>query len=47
MAMKLFYIPGTSSLSSHIVLYEAGLSFEKVKVDEHTKLMDDGGDYPT
>ena len=39
-AMKLYYTPGTSSLFPHIVLHEAGLAFEKIKVDEHTKLMD-------
>jgi glutathione S-transferase len=43
--MKLFYTPGTSSLFPHIVLYEADLSFEKVKVDEQTKLTDNGADY--
>ena len=43
--MKLYYTPGTSSLFPHIVLHEAGLPFEKIKVDEHSKLMEDGGDY--
>jgi glutathione S-transferase len=43
--MKLYYTPGTSSLFPHIILHEAGLAFEKIKVDEHTKLMDNGGDY--
>jgi len=45
--MKLYYTPGTSSLFPHIALREAGLAFEKIKVDEHTKLMDNGGDYRT
>ncbi len=45
--MKLYYTPGTSSLFAHIVLHEAGLAFETTKVDEHTKLMDNGGDYRT
>ena len=45
--MKLYYTPGTSSLFPHIVLHEAGLAFEKIKVDEHTKLMDNGRDYRT
>jgi glutathione S-transferase len=45
--MKLYYTPGTSSLFPHIVLHEAGLAFARTKVDEHTKLMDDGGDYRT
>jgi glutathione S-transferase len=43
--MKLYYIPGASSLFPHIVLVESGLSFDAVKVDEHTKLTDGGGDY--
>jgi hypothetical protein len=42
--MKLYYTPRTSSLFPHIILHEAGLS-KKIKVDEHTKLMDNGGDY--
>jgi len=37
--MKLYYSPGSSSLASHIVLIEAGLHFEAVRVDEHTKVM--------
>jgi glutathione S-transferase len=44
--MKLYYAPGACSLSPHIVLNEAGLSFDKVKVDTKTKAMD-GGDYKT
>jgi glutathione S-transferase len=43
--MKLFYTPGTSSLFPHIALHEAGLAFAKIKVDEHTKLLEDGADY--
>jgi glutathione S-transferase len=43
--MKLYYLPGASSLFPHIVLVEAGLSFDAVKVDEHTKAIDGGGDY--
>jgi glutathione S-transferase len=43
--MKLYYRPGTSSLLPHIVLVEAGLSFEAIKVDEHTKALEGGGDY--
>ena len=42
--MKLYYVPGACSLSPHIVLNEAGLAFEKVKVDAKTKAMP-GGDY--
>ncbi len=43
--MKLYYMPGACSLSPHIVLNEAGLPFDKVKVDGKTKSMDGGGDY--
>jgi glutathione S-transferase len=45
--MRLFYTPGTSSLFPHIILKEAELPFAKTRVDEHTKLMDDGKDYRT
>jgi glutathione S-transferase len=45
--MKLYYLPGASSLLPHIVLVEAGLSFNAIKVDEHTKAMEGGGDYRT
>ena len=42
--MKLYFSRGACSLSPHIVLIEAGLPFEKVKVDTKTKTMDGGGD---
>jgi|SRR5581483_9867729 len=45
--MKLYYAPGACSLSPHIVLLEAGLPFEKVKIDNKTKTMDGSGDYRT
>jgi glutathione S-transferase len=45
--MKLYYAPGACSLSPHIVLNEAGLPFEKVKVDNKTKTMEGGGDFKT
>jgi glutathione S-transferase len=45
--MKLYYLPGASSLFPHIVLVEAGLSFDAIKVDEHTKVLEGGGDYRT
>jgi len=45
--MKLYYLPGASSLFPHIVLVESGLPFDAVKVDEHTKALEDGGDYRT
>lgn len=37
--MKLFYSPGASSLSPHIVLREAGLTAEMVRVDLETKTL--------
>jgi glutathione S-transferase len=43
--MKLFYAPGSSSLLPHIVLHEAELSFEPVRINEHTKVISGGGDY--
>jgi glutathione S-transferase len=43
--MKLYYSPGACSLSPHIVLREAGLPVELVKVDLAAKKLDDGGDY--
>jgi glutathione S-transferase len=43
--VKLYYAVGACSLSPHIVLREAGLPFETMKVSTKTKQMDDGGDY--
>ena len=43
--MKLFFASGSSSLLPHIVLLEAGLAFAAVQIDEHTKVIEDGGDY--
>jgi glutathione S-transferase len=43
--MKLFYAPGSSSLLPHIVLHEAELAFEPVRINEHTKAISGGGDY--
>jgi glutathione S-transferase len=43
--MKLYYRPGASSLLPHIVLVEAGLSFEAVKVDEHVNYPGAASDY--
>jgi glutathione S-transferase len=45
LVMKLFYSPGSCSLLPHIALYEAGLQFAAIKVDEHTKAIESGGDY--
>jgi glutathione S-transferase len=43
--MKLYYSPGACSLSPHIALLEAGLPHDLVKVDLHTKKLENGGDY--
>ncbi|HET9449708.1 MAG TPA: glutathione transferase GstA [Aggregicoccus sp.] len=43
--MKLFYSPGACSLSPHIVLSEAGLKADLVKVDLRAHKTEDGGDY--
>ena len=43
--MKLYCSPGNSSLSPHIVLQEAGIPVELVKVDLKTRKTADGGDY--
>ncbi len=43
--MKLFFAPGSSSLFPHIVLHEAELPFEPIKIDEHTKAISSGGDF--
>ena len=43
--MKLYYLTGACSLASNISLREAGLKFELVKVDRHTKMTSDGADY--
>ena len=40
--MKLFYLPGACSLAPHIVLREAGLPFELVRVDLKTQTTADG-----
>lgn len=43
--MKLYFSPGTCSLSPHIVLRELGLPFDLVKVDLQSKKLSDGSDY--
>ena len=43
--MKLYYLTGACSLASNIALREAGLKFELVKVDRHTRKTSDGHDY--
>ena len=43
--MKLYYSPGACSLSPHIALLEAGLSYDLVKVDLRAKKLENGDDY--
>lgn len=43
--MKLYFSPGACSLCPHIVLHEAGLAHESVKVDLKTHQLADGSDY--
>lgn len=43
--MKLYYIPGTCSLSPHIVALEAGLAVQMIKVDGKTKRTEHGDDF--
>ncbi|MEO6031513.1 MAG: glutathione transferase GstA, partial [Burkholderiaceae bacterium] len=45
--MKLYYSPGTCSLSPHIVLIESGLAFETVLASTKTHKLVDGTDYYT
>ena len=45
--MKLYYSPGACSLSPHIALIEAGLSFEAVMAPTKTHKLPDGTDYYT
>jgi glutathione S-transferase len=43
--MKLYYFPGACSQASDIALREAGLKFDLVKIDRHTKKTADGRDF--
>lgn len=43
--MKLYYAPGSCSLSPHIALREAGLAFELIRVDTQAHTFGDGQDY--
>ncbi|OJT20485.1 glutathione transferase GstA [Archangium sp. Cb G35] len=45
--MKLYYSPGACSLSPHIVLREAGLTFDIEKVDLRSKKTESGKDFTT
>ncbi len=43
--MILYYTPGACSLADHIALHEAGLSFDRVKVDLKSHTTEDGRDF--
>ena len=43
--MKLYFSPGACSLSVHITLHEAGMTFTPVKAPTKTHLLEDGTDY--
>ena len=43
--MKLYYAPHTCSLAPHIVLCELGLPFTLIRVNNQTKLTQDGRDF--
>ncbi len=45
--MKLYYSPGACSLSPHIALKEAGLTFDAVAAPTKTHKLEDGTDYYT
>jgi glutathione S-transferase len=43
--MKLYFSPGACSLSPHIAMYEAGLSFEAIMAPTKTHKLPDGSDF--
>jgi glutathione S-transferase len=43
--MKLYLAPGACSLADHIALHEAGLAFERVRVDLRARRTEDGRDF--
>jgi glutathione S-transferase len=43
--MKLYLTPGACSLADHIAMQEAGLVFDRVRVELQTKHTEDGGDF--
>ncbi|MEO6971867.1 MAG: glutathione S-transferase N-terminal domain-containing protein, partial [Rhodoferax sp.] len=45
--MKLYYSPGACSLSPHIALEEAGLTYEAIAAPTKTHQLPDGTDYYT
>jgi glutathione S-transferase len=43
--MKLYLTPGACSLADHIALHEAGLAFDRIRVDLKSKRTEDGGNF--
>ena len=43
--MKLYLAPGSCSLADHIALHEAGLEFDRIRVDLRTKRTESGDDF--
>jgi glutathione S-transferase len=43
--MELYLTPGACSLADHIALHEAGLEFDRIRVDLKTKRTEDGRDF--
>ena len=43
--MKLYLAPGACSLADHIALHEAGLEFDRIRVDLRTKRTESGDDF--
>jgi glutathione S-transferase len=43
--MKLYLTPGACSLADHIPMQEAGLQFDRIRVDLETRQTEGGEDY--
>ncbi len=43
--MKLYLAPGACSLADHIAMHEAGLTFERIRVDLRARRTEDGRDF--
>jgi glutathione S-transferase len=43
--MRLYFAPGACSLADHISLHEAGIAFDRVRVDLKSHTTEDGRDY--
>ena len=43
--MKLYLAPGSCSLADHIALHEAGLEFDRIRVDLRTRRTENGDDF--